>query len=170
MMDEIGTQGRGHDAAALAGKHLAFAVGAEEYALPVLRVREIIRMMEITAVPQVPPYVKGVINLRGRVIPVADLRLKFDLGPQPYSERTAIVVVEVTQSNNTVLMGIVVDAVSEVLNIGPSDIEDTPSFGAGVRTDYMRGLAKVRGGVKILLDIDRVFAAEASGGRTERTA
>lgn len=169
-MDEVRTLTAGGGPAALAGKHLAFSVGADEYALPVLRVREIIRMMEITAVPQVPSYVKGVINLRGRVIPVADLRVKFGLEAQPYSERTAIVVVEVSPSDHTLLMGIVVDAVSEVLLLGPADIEETPSFGAGVRTDYMRGLAKVRGGVKILLDLDRVFDAETGGGRTERIA
>ena len=145
----------------LAGKYLTFALGQEEYGLPVLRVREIIKMMDITVVPQVPPYVKGVINLRGKVIPVVDLRRKFGFADMDYTDRTSIIVVEVTGAAGAVMMGIVVDAVSEVLNIAADEIEETPDFGEQVNTDYMKGVAKVKGKVEILLDLDRVFALDA---------
>ncbi len=148
--------------AGLAGKHLTFALGSEEYGVPVLKVREIIKMMEITAVPQVPPHVRGVINLRGKVIPVVDLRLKFGLGSQDYTERTCIVVVEVALGEVNVMMGAIVDAVSEVLTIAPQEVEQTPDFGDGIRTDFLSGVAKVKGGVKILLDLDRVFGGESA--------
>jgi purine-binding chemotaxis protein CheW len=145
----------------LAGKYLTFALGDEEYGLPVLRVREIIKMMDITVVPQVPHYVKGVINLRGKVIPVVDLRRKFGFADMDYTDRTSIIVVEVTGAAGAVMMGIVVDAVSEVLNIAADEIEETPDFGEQVNTDYMKGVAKVKGKVEILLDLDRVFAFDA---------
>jgi purine-binding chemotaxis protein CheW len=148
--------------AGLAGKYLTFALGAEEYGLPVLKVREIIKMLDITQVPQMPPHVKGVINLRGKVIPVVDLRLKFGFVPQEYTERTCVIVVEVLGATGAVLMGIVVDAVSEVLNLAVDDIERTPDFGERVDTDYMTGIAKVKGKVKILLDLDRVLGAEGT--------
>ena len=144
----------------LVGKYLTFAIGDEEYGVPVLKVREIIKMMDITQVPQVPHHVKGVINLRGKVIPVVDLRLKFSFAEQAYTERTCIIVVEVALPSGHVMMGIVVDAVSEVLNIAADEIEQTPEFGERVTTDYMKGVAKVKGKVKILLDLDRVLNAE----------
>jgi purine-binding chemotaxis protein CheW len=147
-------------AADLVGKYLTFALGEEEYGVPVLKVREIIKMMDITLVPQVPHHVKGVINLRGKVIPVVDLRLKFGFAEQAYTERTCIIVVEVALSSSKVMMGIVVDAVSEVLNISADEIEQTPEFGERVTTDFMKGVAKVKGKVKILLDLDRVLGAE----------
>jgi purine-binding chemotaxis protein CheW len=155
------TAARSH--AELAGKHLTFALGDEEYGLPVLRVREIIKLMDITAVPQVPDYVKGVINLRGKVIPVVDLRRKFQFAARDYTDRTSIVVVHVTLGGASVLMGIVVDSVSEVLNIAAEEIDDTPSFGASITTDYLSGVAKVKGKVKLLLDLDRVFANGSDG-------
>jgi len=117
-------------------------------------------MMAITTVPQTPPYVKGVINLRGKVIPVVDLRSKFGLDSMEYTERTCIIVVEIPGMGKMIPMGIVVDSVSEVLNIKAGDIEETPSFGSRLDTDYILGMAKVGGGVKILLDIDRVMNAE----------
>jgi purine-binding chemotaxis protein CheW len=144
----------------LAGKYLSFALGAEEYGLPVLKVREIIKMMDITGVPQVPVYVRGVINLRGKVIPVVDLRVKFGFSSREYTERTCIIVVEVALTADRVLMGIIVDDVSEVLNIAAEEIEQTPEFGDRVETDYMNGIAKVKGRVKILLDLDRVLGAD----------
>ena len=147
-------------AADLVGKYLTFALGEEEYGVPVLKVREIIKMMDITLVPQVPHHVKGVINLRGKVIPVVDLRLKFGFAEQAYTERTCIIVVEVALVSSKVMMGIVVDAVSEVLNISADEIEQTPEFGERVTTDFMKGVAKVKGKVKILLDLDRVLGAE----------
>ena len=148
--------------AELAGKYLTFALSAEEYGLPVLKVREIIKMMDITAVPQVPGHVKGVVNLRGKVIPVVDLRLKFGLGSQDYTDRTCIIVVEVVMLSSRVMMGIIVDHVSEVLNIIGEEIEQTPDFGERVETDYMKGIAKVKGKVKILLDLDRVLGTDAT--------
>ena len=117
-------------------------------------------MMPITTIPQTPKFVKGVINLRGKVIPVIDLRLSFGIEPIDYTERTCIIVVEIQGTAGTVQIGIVVDAVSEVLNINGKDIEDTPIFGARLNTDYILGMAKMKGGVKILLDIDRVLKAE----------
>ena len=148
--------------AALAGKYLTFALSNEEYGLPVLKVREIIKMMDITTVPQVPGHVRGVINLRGKVIPVVDLRLKFSFASQDYTERTCIIVVEVALTNGAVMMGIIVDHVSEVLSITPEEIEQTPEFGERVQTDYMKGIAKVKGKVKILLDLDRVLGSDGS--------
>jgi purine-binding chemotaxis protein CheW len=145
----------------LSSKYLTFTLADEEYGLPVLKVREIIKMMDITEVPQVPSHVKGVINLRGKVIPVVDLRLTFGFPSREYDERTCIIVAEVTLEEGKVLMGMVVDAVSEVLSIAPDEIEDTPNFGGRISTEYLRGLAKVRGRVKILLDIDRVFAGDS---------
>ena len=143
-----------------AGKYLTFALGNEEYGLPVLKVREIIKVMDITQVPQVPDHVRGVINLRGKVIPVVDLRLKFGFPSQDYTERTCIIVVEVMLQTGKAMMGIVVDSVSEVLTFSGAEIDDTPEFGGQVNTDYMMGLAKVKGTVKILLDLDRVLGAD----------
>jgi len=143
--------------AALAGKYLTFAISEEEYGLPVLKVREIIKMMSITKVPQAPQHVRGVINLRGKVIPVIDVRLKFGFASQDYTERTCIIVVDVTLPAGPVMMGIIVDQVSEVLSITPEEIEPTPEFGEHVETSYMKGMAKVKGKVKILLDLDQVL-------------
>jgi len=142
------------------GKYLTFALATEEYGLPVLKVREIIKLMPITAVPQVPTHVRGVINLRGKVIPVIDLRLKFGLPSQDDTEQTCIIVVQVATTHEKVMMGLLVDGVSEVLNIASQDIEDPPAFGEQISTDYMRGVAKVKGTVKILLDIDRVLTGD----------
>jgi purine-binding chemotaxis protein CheW len=142
------------------GKYLTFSLAGEEYGIGILKVKEIIGMMPITTVPRTPPFVKGVINLRGKVIPVVDLRLKFEMEEMGYSERTCIIVVEITGQGGSVLIGIVVDAVSEVLNIKGTDIEETPAFGAKLDTEYILGMAKMNGGVKILLDIDRVLRSE----------
>jgi purine-binding chemotaxis protein CheW len=142
------------------GKYLTFNLAGEEYGIGILKVKEIIGMMPITVVPQTPAYIKGVINLRGKVIPVVDLRLKFAIAAADYTERTCIIVVEIAAAGRTVLMGIVVDSVSEVLNIKGADIEDTPTFGTKLNTDYILGMAKVGGAIKILLDIDRILSAE----------
>ena len=142
------------------GKYLTFSLAGEEYGIGILKVKEIIGMMNITPVPQTPEFVKGVINLRGKVIPVVDLRLRFALEAAAYTERTCIIVVEVAGANGSVMMGIVVDAVSEVLNIRGADIENTPAFGVRLDTDFILGMAKAAGGIKILLDIDRVLSSE----------
>lgn len=146
------------------GKYLTFTLAAEDYGLEILKVREIIGMMDVTAVPQTPEYVKGVINLRGRVIPVIDLRLKFGLEEAEYGERTCIIVVEVHCQVGSVQMGVVVDSVSEVLNISGDDIEPPPSFGARLNTQYILGIAKAKGTIKILLDIDKVLTGEEMAG------
>ena len=140
------------------GKYLTFTLAEEEYGIGILKIKEIIGMLPITSVPQTPDFVKGVINLRGKVIPVMDLRLRFGMPSIDYTERTCIIVVEIGGSSGTVLIGIVVDAVSEVLNIKGDDIEKTPTFGTKLNTDYILGMAKMEGGVKILLDIDRVLS------------
>jgi purine-binding chemotaxis protein CheW len=142
------------------GKYLTFTLAGEEYGISILKVKEIIGLLAITMVPQTPDYVKGVINLRGKVIPVVDLRLKFVMPAMAYTERTCIIVVEIRADAANILIGIVVDAVSEVLNIKAGDIEETPNFGSRLKTDYILGLAKAGGGIKILLDIDRVLQAE----------
>lgn len=144
----------------LEGKYLTFTLAGEDYGLEILKVREIIGMQDITAIPQTPPYIKGVINLRGRVIPVIDLRLKFGLPPQDYGERTCIIVVEVKTRVGPVQVGVVVDAVSEVLNVSGRDIEPAPALGSQVNVRYILGIAKARGTIKILLDIDRVLNSE----------
>lgn len=141
------------------GKYLTFSLNDEEYGVPVLKVREIIKMLDITNVPQVPQHVKGVINLRGKVIPVIDLRLKFGFPPSDYTERTCVIVIEVASDGGKVMMGLIVDAVSEVMNIAAEEMEPTPEFGHSVDTSYMRGVAKVRGSVKVLLDLERVVAS-----------
>ena len=145
---------------AFAGKYLTFTLGHEEYGLPVLKVREIIKVMDITQVPQVPDHVLGVINLRGKVIPVIDLRRKFGFSSNENSEQTCIIVADVDLPQGRVMMGVVVDSVSEVLNITGTEIDDTPEFGGHYNTDYLLGLAKVKGTVKILLDLDRVLGSD----------
>jgi purine-binding chemotaxis protein CheW len=146
------------------GKYLTFALAGEEYGVGILKVKEIIGLMAITTVPRTPDFVKGVINLRGKVIPVADLRLKFGMESMEYTDRTCIIVVEISGAERTILMGIVVDSVSEVLNIKGSDIEETPSFGSRLDTAFIHGMAKINGAVKILLDIDRIFRVEELNG------
>ncbi len=150
-----------------AGKYLTFALSNEEYGLEILKVREIIGYMQITAVPQTPPYVKGVINLRGQVIPVIDLRMKFGMNEVEVTEETCIIVVEIDQADRKFQTGIVVDRVKEVLDIAGESIEDAPQFGSSVDTGFILGMGKVNGTVKILLDIDKVLGNkvfELSGG------
>jgi purine-binding chemotaxis protein CheW len=139
------------------GKYLTFTLAKEEYGIGILKIKEIIGMMPITTVPQTPEFVKGVINLRGKVIPVMDLRLRFGMEEMEYNERTCIIVVEIEGRSGTVMIGTVVDSVSEVLSIKGENIEDTPNFGTKLNTDYILGMAKTEGNVKILLDIDQVL-------------
>ena len=142
----------------LAGKYLTFRLSAEEYGLEILKVREIIGLMDITNVPRTPEYIRGVINLRGKVIPVLDLKTKFNMGNTEETDETCIVVVEVSGKDNTsTQMGALVDAVSEVLDIQDNQIEDAPAFGTGVDTRFILGMGKVNNEVKILLDIDEVL-------------
>jgi len=143
-----------------AGKYLTFQLANEEFGIRVLKVREIMGMQEVTAVPQTPAHIKGVINLRGKVVPVIDLRLKFGVPEAQYTQRTCIIVTQVSGEAGLILMGIIVDGVSEVLNLTSGEIEDTPDFGEEVATQYLLGMAKVKGKVKILLDIDRVLSTQ----------
>ena len=142
------------------GKYLTFVLDEEEYGIGILKIKEIIGMMPITTVPQTPEFVKGVINLRGKVIPIVDLRARFGMETIDYTERTCIIVVEIEGPAEMLMIGIVVDAVSEVLNIKGEDIEDTPTFGTRLDTDFILGMAKMEGAVKILLDIDRVLTGD----------
>jgi purine-binding chemotaxis protein CheW len=146
-----------------AGKYLSFQLGTEEFAIQVLKVREIMGIQHITAVPHMAADVRGVINLRGRVIPVIDLRLKFGLEEKEYGQRTCIIVVQL-QKDSTVQMGIIVDEVSEVLNLAATDIQNTPNFGSEAAPPYLLGMANVKGKVKILLDIDEILTGSDLGG------
>jgi purine-binding chemotaxis protein CheW len=149
---------------ARAGKYLAFHLAKEEFGIRVLKVKEIMGLQEITAVPQTPGHIKGVINLRGKVVPVIDLRLKFGVEAAEYTQRTCIIVTQVQGESGPVLMGIVVDGVSEVLNLTAPEIEDTPDFGEEITGKYLLGMAKVKGKVKILLDIDKVLSSQELHG------
>ena len=140
------------------GKYLTFFLAGEEYGLEILKVQEIIGMMDVTPVPGSPMHVRGVINLRGKVIPVVDLRLRFGMEAAETTAETCIIVVQ----TNRVQTGIVVDQVSEVSNIGAGDVEDAPTFGSDVQTDYLLGIGKAEGRVRLLLDIDRVLANAGS--------
>lgn len=141
-------------------KHLTFALGDEEYGLDILKVREIIGIMPITRVPRTPEFVRGVINLRGKVIPVVDLRVKFGMDRVEDTDRTCIVVVQVSGKNgNTTVMGTVVDEVSEVIDITEDQIEVTPDFGADIDTDFVLGIGKIADKVVMVLDIDKVLSA-----------
>ena len=139
------------------GKYLTFALAQEEYGLEILRVREIIGYIDVTAIPQKPPYVKVVINLRGQVIPVIELRAKFGMETTPVTDETCIIVVEIAQAGRKFNTGIIVDRVREVLDIGGKDIEDAPQIGSSVNTNFILGMGKVGESVKILLDINRVL-------------
>lgn len=145
------------------GKYLTFALGEEEFGIGILTVKEIIGMMPFTPIPRTPEFVKGVINLRGKVIPVVDLRLKFGMPAADYDERTCIVVVELSDAENKIAVGLVVDKVNEVSNVKEDEVEETPDFGIDLDTAYIRGMAKSQGAVKILLDIDRVITDEERG-------
>ena len=156
---DIGLQPADSQIENIAGKYLTFDLADEEYGLEILRVREIIGMMDITPVPRTPDFVLGVINLRGKVIPVVDLRLKFGLPYKEPDERTCVIVVEVANRDITVQMGIVVDRVNEVVDVKAEDVEPTPSFGVSLDTSFIHGMAKVGDKVKILLDIDKVLTS-----------
>ena len=145
----------------LAGKYLTFKLQAESYGIDVLKVREIIRRTTITLVPQMPAHIRGVINLRGKIIPVMDLRVRFEFTTAAKDDETCIIVVQVKlPDGKSTQMGMVVDGVEEVINIAENDIEETPNFGEQICTDYIIGIAKVKGAVKSLLDIDGVVGAD----------
>jgi purine-binding chemotaxis protein CheW len=143
-----------------AGKYLTFKLRKEEYGLEILKVQEIIGMMNVTRVPKMPGYVRGVINLRGKVIPVVDLRLKFGLDHQDDTERTCIIVVQIDGGEHEVTIGIIVDEVSEVLDVAEDQIEDPPSFGGAVDTAFILAMGKIGDKVIMFLDIDKVLSVD----------
>jgi purine-binding chemotaxis protein CheW len=148
----------------IAGKYLTFNLESESYGIDVLKVREIIRLAAITAVPQMPAHIRGVINLRGKIIPVMDLRVRFGIAPAESTSQTCIVVVQVKlPSNKAAQMGLIVDGVEEVINLSETDIEETPNFGGSVATECLIGIAKVKGIVKSLLNIDEVVGTNSGG-------
>jgi purine-binding chemotaxis protein CheW len=137
---------------------LTFQLGQESYGLPVLGIREIIRLCPITPVPQMPEHIKGVINLRGKIIPILDLRARFQLSRESYGERACIIVVQVGSPPGPVtLLGAIVDAVEEVVQLTEAELEPTPDFGGTPDTSYILGMATIHGGVKTLLDLNKVF-------------
>jgi purine-binding chemotaxis protein CheW len=144
-------------AAEISGKHLIFQLGSEEFAINVMNVKEIMKMQAITSVPQTPSFVQGVINLRGKIVPVINLRRKFGIEDREDTELTCIVVVRMQVDGGEQPVGIVVDGVVEVLTFNSEDIEDTPDFGLDGVMPYVRGMAKIKGRVKIVLDIDQVL-------------
>lgn len=143
-----------------AGKYLTFHLAAEEYGVEILKVREIIGLMKITRVPRASAHIRGVINLRGKVIPVLDLRCRFGMDITPTTEQTCVIVVEIAVAGGAMMMGLVVDAVSEVLAIGTDQIEDAPTWNSQADCEFILGIAKVKNEVKILLDIDRVLTSD----------
>lgn len=161
MASTTATDSTNHGSA-LAGKYLTFSLADESYGVPVLKVREIITMLHITTVPQMPPYVKGVINLRGKVIPVIDLRTKLGLPAAELTDSNCIVVVQIAQAGMEVKnIGLIVDAVQEVANLNLEDIEPPPDFGGAINVEYILGMATLKGNVKSLLDIEKVIAVDA---------
>jgi len=148
----------------LAGKYLTFKLAAEEYGLEILKVQEIIQMQPITRVPRTPSFVRGVINLRGKVIPVIDLRLKFGIESTQDTERTCIIVVQIHHEDSVLVMGIIIDEVREVLDIPAQSIEEAPSIGSQVDTEFIMGMGKIGSAVKILLDIDKVLSVKELSG------
>jgi purine-binding chemotaxis protein CheW len=145
----------------LGGKYLTFFLGEEEYGVDVLFVQEIISMVSITHVPQTPPFVKGVINLRGLVIPVVDLRLKFNMEERKYDKKTCIMVVEINgPDDKKQSMGLIIDKISEVLTIEPEEVDPPPEFGTNIKTEFIIGIAKKGETIKILLDINSVLSNE----------
>jgi purine-binding chemotaxis protein CheW len=152
---------------AQAGKYLTFCLGSESYGVAVLKIREILRLPEVTPVPRMPDYIRGVVNLRGKIIPVIDLRRRFGMAGDDTGERACIVVVHIVLAGSQpTLMGLVVDGVEEVVNIQQGDLEATPDFGSsalGAQAGYILGMAKVKGRVKTLLDIDKVVSTAALG-------
>lgn len=141
-------------------KLLTFSLGSEGYGVSILKVKEIIGMMDITPVPRTPDFIKGIINLRGKIIPVMDLRVKFGMPAQEYDERTCIIVAEVSMNGVQKLLGVVVDTVSEVVTISPDQIEPPPEYGSSVEHNSILGIGKIKERVVIILDIDEVFQCD----------
>ena len=147
----------------MAGKYLTFKLSGETYGLEILKVQEIIGMMKVTRVPRTPVFVRGVINLRGKVIPVVDLRIKFGMDAVEDTERTCIIVVQVDGKSGKIIMGSIVDEVSEVINVEAEQIEPTPDLGTGIDTDFILAIGKVEQKVVMLLDVNKVLTTGEIG-------
>jgi purine-binding chemotaxis protein CheW len=145
---------------------LSFTLDQVDYAVGILQVKEILQYEPVTRVPSVPRSVRGVINLRGAVVPVVDLSLKFGLPETPISGRTCILIVEARLDGEPAVLGVLADSVSEVLELGTGDIEPTPAFGTRVRVDYLLGMGKVDGRFVLLLDLDRALSADEKEAAT----
>lgn len=143
------------------GKYLTFILGNEEYGILIKKVKEIIGIMDITNIPRTPDFIKGVINLRGKIIPIMDLRLRFGLSEKEYNQRTCIIVVEINMGETKKQMGIVVDTVSEVVNIQKNEIDPSTKYDVSGETDFLMGLGKIKGKVVLLLDIDQILSQDA---------
>jgi len=141
-------------------QYLTFTLGSEVFAIGILAIKEIIEYSTLTTVPMMPPYVRGVINLRGAVVPVLDLAVRFGKAPSPVTKKTCIVIVEITTAGAHQDVGVVVDAVDSVLDIPPAQIEPPPALGARIATDFIEGMGKVNGRFVILLDVNSVLAPE----------
>ena len=145
-------------------QYLTFMLAREQFAIGILAIKEIIEYQGVTEVPMMPPCVRGVINLRGAVVPVVDLAVRFGRAAAPVTKRTCIVIVEVTANAERQVVGVVVDAVNEVLDIAPADIEPPPAFGAHIRSDFLQGVGKVRGKFVLLLDVERALDIREMAG------
>jgi purine-binding chemotaxis protein CheW len=141
-------------------QYLTFMLAGETFAIGILAIKEIIEYGSLTEVPMMPACVRGVINLRGAVVPVMDLLARFGRTPSAVSKRTCIVIVELQAGDERQVVGVVVDAVNEVLDIAPADIEPPPAFGARIRTDFIQGMGKVKGKFVILLNVDHVLSLD----------
>lgn len=159
-MGSLVTTERPQDLAAENQQYLTFSLAEEMFALGIQRVREIIEFDNVTTVPMMPRFIKGVINLRGSVVPVIDLSARFGRGASEINRRTCIVIIEVEHEGQKQELGVIVDAVSEVLDLPQSEIEPPPSFGAKIRADFISGMGKINGRFVILIDVDRVLAVE----------
>jgi len=139
------------------GKILTFNLAKEEYGIPILKVKEIIGIMEITEVPRMPEFIRGVINLRGKIIPVMDLRIRFGIEAKEYTNRTCIIVIDILEANHKKQIGVIVDTVSEVVHLMEADVEHPPSYNTNLEEDFINGIGKVKGRMIILLDIDQIL-------------
>ena len=153
-----------------AGKYLTFKLGDEEYGLMIMKVKTIIGLMDITEVPRTPEYVRGVINLRGQIIPIVDMRLKFGMPETEDTRETTIIVVEIPKNDSMEEIGVVVDAVSEVLDIPEAEIDDAPSFGGSFDEDFILGMAKTKKSVISLLNVDKILSTSEIVELTKRTS
>jgi len=151
-------------------QYLTFLLADEEYAISILRIKEIIGYDTVTSVPKTPAWIRGVINLRGNVVPVVDLAVRFGLAERPVTKTTCIIIVEWQMATQTTMMGVIADAVSQVMDIAASEIQAAPSFGTRVKVDYLQGMAEMGKKFALLLDIDKILSGEDTTSLQEASA